>query len=1584
MSEDFDIYADLDHIEKEARQESHELLTLRQHIKELEERVQAAEQEKTDIVRKNKILLENVSSLLLTAKAEIQRKDATISELRKQCDDAVFRRKFHTAKSASCETRFTQTPPTLSVECCERLQSKCIIDDGRDSSRNRDREHDRVRTSKVVPERDRSHGRDRTSDRDKERHRDQGWNCDRELDRYRDRDQERNRHRDRDRCHDGDRERDRERYRERHRKSLYDRHHSPKERRSSERSRFKETHSERSRETKEPNPHEARTRDKERRSCEKPAPYRHGRIEDDDRYRSNPRLSDVKQGCLDIDRRTPEFHDGIKHDKLTNAGLNHAAEQMQGKSTDIKLQGIASNEVEQPSTSKGLFRRISRDQNKSTLTVDTNSKASGIQVSDDSRKQTSEGANSTANTNKLDKKKDKHIKSSRKKSKFEPADDVQSGAGKEERRNELCQLKPTTNEQNPTTLTCERKVDRSKSSQDDTIPKHCMDKGHQPQESTSSTANKHAEPTALISATDTLVGSKTDRRSSAKESDDLVLKSTSLDKACSSSAEASAEDACGTLVDLKRDKGEARSNKDIHLNAATNHGQDDNINALDDKKAKHNKSSKRKSKFEPADDVQCGAGKEEQRNELCQLKPTTNEQNPTKVHSSETSQHATIPKKATNEAHGIHLNQPQTSPFSTVIKQADPTTLNALAGSKTDRRSSGKESDDHVLKSMSFDASRISPGAGVGSTGNASSFLAANNAPKPAFSVATKKGDPAHEAIVRNEIRRKDNLQTDGVSPSVSNETSRANGTSMIKDNDGAAATGTKLQQPSSISEATLLSESNSHCLNLCDKRSNSYSAVRASSGKQSPKSLKMSIQTYFMSFNERVDMDETSSCAALNESIELSVAAEVEIETSKPKESTGEASKKPKVSTAEAVRERLERKRICTNVQKAALPSVLPMVSIYPKRKLSIDSVASVADKRQKLETAAPAHETKPSCETSPKLSSTYFSPITLSITSALDSIPSKLKSPDVKHSVWDSTLMTPMVVVHSPAKPSQDTGSQHVPNYYSSGPSDSSIQTIMESLFLTPIKNEAPDSVSPPSMAAVRNSDDGNPPQSLTATNYGLGEISSTPLSSKPLARFCPDDDHTTYRVLHKVTARQADETNSTIARLEGKGSSDPASAGPRGNVPRSAGTRKPALQKSSKHAQLRSDKHSEHRVKAASHSDLKKPLQSLGKRLHTSPRNRCARSQRNENNNYHQSSVMRTDKTPNVVPNSVCDKKSANDTVPVQQQPNDASSSASISKMLAATEVVNSALVYDHHQANEKVKPFKQSSTQQRQKSVTNVEPVEKSNRWRNAPSSSKCLTEELPSVSAPSASNSTTVIPSKTSDEIRPTQNPATTRKRSRKQMNADDEKRHGSTKKQSVESYSKQMKVGKKALCDNENTQPVAIRNCVEPIPQKTDPPRLAPTSKLALVIDEHTVERLNPQPLSAQPVERNCAESVPCSSRSIEEPPKADLHRMVDTSIVVPCNRENNMERLSPQTNAEQLPATANTASAADAQVRGKGEVTSTCVVSNVTLNLSLADNTSNIHSNVRKSVAPPVQHLREMRIVKESPSLMRIFIVRK
>uniref|UniRef100_A0A182SP57 Uncharacterized protein n=1 Tax=Anopheles maculatus TaxID=74869 RepID=A0A182SP57_9DIPT len=281
-------------------------------------------------------------------------------------------------------------------------------------------------------------------------------------------------------------------------------------------------------------------------------------------------------------------------------------------------------------------------------------------------------------------------------------------------------------------------------------------------------------------------------------------------------------------------------------------------------------------------------------------------------------------------------------------------------------------------------------------------------------------------------------------------------------------------QQPSSIAEAISLSESNSHCLTLRDRRSNSYSAVLESSENQPPERMAMSIQTYFMTFNEQQDdnvksvrVEEESLSTNITESVPWTVATEVEIETnSTPNDDdTIKVSNKPKVSTAEAVRERL-RKRINANVQKAPPGSeISATATISPKRRLSIDSVASIVGKRQKLETAVLIDETKRSgVPPSPKLSSTYFSQIALPITSALDSIPSKLKSPNVKHGAWDSMLKTPMVVVHSPAKPSQQT-SENVPIYYPSCPADSSsLQNIMHSLFDTPIKNEVPDRVSPP----------------------------------------------------------------------------------------------------------------------------------------------------------------------------------------------------------------------------------------------------------------------------------------------------------------------------------------------------------------------------------------------------------------------------------------------------------------------------------------------------------------------------------------
>ncbi|XP_041771712.1 uncharacterized protein LOC121593445 [Anopheles merus] len=113
--DDFDIYGDLEYIQSEAKNESQEHLALQCRIKELQDKLCAVEQEKNDIIKKNDILLENVSSLLLTAKAELKRKDAVIGDLRKQCDNVVFRRGNHIGKGKKCASKFTQTAVKLLV-----------------------------------------------------------------------------------------------------------------------------------------------------------------------------------------------------------------------------------------------------------------------------------------------------------------------------------------------------------------------------------------------------------------------------------------------------------------------------------------------------------------------------------------------------------------------------------------------------------------------------------------------------------------------------------------------------------------------------------------------------------------------------------------------------------------------------------------------------------------------------------------------------------------------------------------------------------------------------------------------------------------------------------------------------------------------------------------------------------------------------------------------------------------------------------------------------------------------------------------------------------------------------------------------------------------------------------------------------------------------------------------------------------------------------------------------------------------------------------------------------------------------------
>ncbi|XP_058834909.1 caldesmon [Topomyia yanbarensis] len=93
MDDEYDIYGDLDGLQAETQKENKVIQELHTQIEELKAKIAEKEREKQEIANKNAVLLENISSLLLTAKAELKRKDALIAEVRREKDNVTFRRR---------------------------------------------------------------------------------------------------------------------------------------------------------------------------------------------------------------------------------------------------------------------------------------------------------------------------------------------------------------------------------------------------------------------------------------------------------------------------------------------------------------------------------------------------------------------------------------------------------------------------------------------------------------------------------------------------------------------------------------------------------------------------------------------------------------------------------------------------------------------------------------------------------------------------------------------------------------------------------------------------------------------------------------------------------------------------------------------------------------------------------------------------------------------------------------------------------------------------------------------------------------------------------------------------------------------------------------------------------------------------------------------------------------------------------------------------------------------------------------------------------------------------------------------------
>ncbi|XP_065085557.1 RNA-binding protein 25-like [Ochlerotatus camptorhynchus] len=211
MDDDYDIYGDLDGLEVEAQKENKVIKELKTEIEDLKAKIVEKESEKQLIASKNEILLENISSLLLTAKAELKRKDSMIADIRRQMDNAAFRRDRRTvwkhdkstqttmirilSQEAQMDSVGTMTEPRWAHERRKELSRS------REVRREREKSPERKKSTKPADLRDRIREKllkDKTAvGSASEKRKDEIQRWDRSRERLRDRNREREREKER-------------------------------------------------------------------------------------------------------------------------------------------------------------------------------------------------------------------------------------------------------------------------------------------------------------------------------------------------------------------------------------------------------------------------------------------------------------------------------------------------------------------------------------------------------------------------------------------------------------------------------------------------------------------------------------------------------------------------------------------------------------------------------------------------------------------------------------------------------------------------------------------------------------------------------------------------------------------------------------------------------------------------------------------------------------------------------------------------------------------------------------------------------------------------------------------------------------------------------------------------------------------------------------------------------------------------------------------------------------------------------------------------------------------------------------------
>ncbi|XP_043072275.1 zinc finger CCCH domain-containing protein 13 [Drosophila grimshawi] len=223
MDDELDIYDDLDDFQEAENKKSKELEAWQTKFEAIQLEIANLQAENKTLAKKIKTMEVNFQNLLDTAKAEIKRKDAQITQLRKEKDDICFRRKRpanleqHKAQQAAGEVDRQEHKRFKREAIAAQFKTEIALDNNNENWSGQIKAENQKRSRS---EQNKTQPQDACHDKKKEHKHDNFFGSSNEGSRHRsshDRDRDRERDRERDKVKDAERSRRRSHSRDRER-----------------------------------------------------------------------------------------------------------------------------------------------------------------------------------------------------------------------------------------------------------------------------------------------------------------------------------------------------------------------------------------------------------------------------------------------------------------------------------------------------------------------------------------------------------------------------------------------------------------------------------------------------------------------------------------------------------------------------------------------------------------------------------------------------------------------------------------------------------------------------------------------------------------------------------------------------------------------------------------------------------------------------------------------------------------------------------------------------------------------------------------------------------------------------------------------------------------------------------------------------------------------------------------------------------------------------------------------------------------------------------------------------------------------